>query len=77
MSDQQLNSCQSCKHFWKVPTPSGVVQLGEMRGQCRALPPIATVFVDQRGAVVGQAAAFPQLPPEHPRCGMHELKEAL
>lgn len=75
MTDQQKMTCESCRHWHRMTLTGGVVQLDVVRGQCRAAPPSVSVYVNQQGQVVGQACAYPQVPPTHDRCGMHEPGE--
>ncbi len=68
MNDAQ-QTCDTCEHF-----KDAAVDPRDMKrkGECRALPPPATVHLMQGQAAVICAGIYSKLPATTPACGLHK-----
>lgn len=69
-----MNHCGQCRHWHKKPR-QGVPDLSQPEsGDCRCLPPNATVQAVRSGTRVLQTitSVYPDLPATFPACGCYE-----
>ena len=66
-------TCNSCKHFNKIPPQAGIVSVGTKRqGECRAaLSPMAMV-PQPNGIFIVVGTGYLPVTADFPACGRHE-----
>lgn len=76
--DEEIQHCGDCKHWHRQP--SNIVDLSQIRGECRESPPSCCPIVSQQGKelnIMAWATAYPPLAPNNPACSRFAPQQEL